>query len=165
MPYTFVSVTLDCEGNVTVTFTESCKVYNVFALSVESRCFLLNENQILPSPRFLWLSTKNFKWVCNISEGKQTSSRVAQMFICFFLKASKYCCIKPLYIYTALPSCKQSSKLEFDCRQPCNFMMWYILSEWITDILCLFLPVDWEGKLMLLYQVQRLWISNDEWLS
>lgn len=31
VPYTFVSVTSDCEVNVTVTFTESCNVY-VFAV-------------------------------------------------------------------------------------------------------------------------------------
>lgn len=147
-----------------VTFIESCNVYNIFAVSVESSCFLLNKKQILPSHRFLWLITENFKWVCNISEGKQTSSPVAQTFFCFLLETSTYCSIKPLCIYMELSLCKQVSKLEFDYRQPHNFIMWYILSEYITGILCWFLPIVWERKLMCWY-AQRLWISNVEWLS
>lgn len=41
--YTFVSVILDCEVSLTVTCSESCNVYNVYAVSVESSCLLLSE--------------------------------------------------------------------------------------------------------------------------
>lgn len=54
-----MSVTLDCEVNLTVTFRESCNVYNVYAVSIESSCFLLNEKRLFcPVPDFFGLSHK-----------------------------------------------------------------------------------------------------------